>query len=96
MSKLRGTRNRITPAALRAAGEARTARAHARAADLAPIITELRAEGVVSLRAIADELNRRGIPTATGHSKWQAVQIMRVLKRLTGVRPRRRRCAPCQ
>jgi hypothetical protein len=91
MSKLRGTRNRITPAALRAAGEARTARAHARAADLAPIISELRAAGVVSLRAIAEELDRRGIPTATGRSEWQAVQVMRVLKRLAAARPRQRR-----
>jgi hypothetical protein len=74
--------NRITPATLCAAGEARTARAHARAADLAPTIAELRAAGVVSLRGIADELNRRGIPTATGCSAWQAVQVMRVLKRL--------------
>jgi hypothetical protein len=90
MSKLRGTRNRISPATLRAAGEARTARAFARAADLAPIIRELRAAGIVSLRGIADELNRRGVPTASGRCEWQAVQIMRVLKRLAA-RPRRRR-----
>ena len=40
--------------------------AAARAADLAPVITELQASGATSLRAIASALNDRGIPTARG------------------------------
>jgi hypothetical protein len=48
------------------ADKARTARAVAKAADLAPVIAELRASGVTSLKGIADELNRRGVPTPAG------------------------------
>jgi hypothetical protein len=62
--------------------KARTARADARASELAPIITELRAGGVTSSRAIAAELNARGIPTPTGRGSWQASQVVRVLARL--------------
>jgi hypothetical protein len=60
----------------------RAERAHRRAADLAPVMAELRAAGVTSLRAIAAELNARGIPTATGAGEWQAPQVRRVLGRL--------------
>lgn len=35
-----------------------------------------------SLRAIADGLNERGIPTARGNGEWSAVQVQRVLARL--------------
>jgi hypothetical protein len=58
------------------------ARAVAKAADIAPIIAEIRAAGVTTLQGIADELNRRGIPTAAGRGQWQAVQVARVLRRL--------------
>ena len=64
--------------AARAARAVRTARADARAADLAPIITDAPAAGVTSLRAIAAVLNERGIPTATGVGKWRAAQVWRV------------------
>jgi DNA invertase Pin-like site-specific DNA recombinase len=43
--------------------------AAARAADLAPMIAELRASGATSLRAIASVLNDRGIPDGS----WQQV-----------------------
>jgi hypothetical protein len=52
-----------------------------RLACLAAVIAELRAAGVTSLRGIADELNRRGIPTAAGTGQWQAAQVRRVLVR---------------
>jgi transcriptional regulator with XRE-family HTH domain len=68
--------------AARTARAVRTARADARAADLAPIIAELQADGVASLRGIAAELNRRGIPTATGRGEWSGKQVARVLARL--------------
>jgi hypothetical protein len=55
--------------------KARAARANARASELAPIISELRAGGVTSSRAIATELNARGIPTPTGRGTWQAAQM---------------------
>ena len=59
-----------------------TARADARASELAPIIAELRGAGVTSLRAIASELSRRGIPTATGVGEWRSAQVRRMLARL--------------
>jgi DNA invertase Pin-like site-specific DNA recombinase len=80
--KLGGDRGaRLTAKARQAGVEARQAHADARAADLAPIVKELQASGARSLRAIAAELNRRGIPTAAGSGQWQAAQVARVLER---------------
>jgi hypothetical protein len=62
--------------------EARQARADKRAAKLAPILKELQASGVTSLRGIAVALNARGIPTATGYGRWHHVQVGKVLARL--------------
>lgn len=59
---------------------ARRAKAADRAADLAPIVADIRAAGVTSLNGIAQALNARGIPTARG-STWQAVQVQRILAR---------------
>ncbi len=61
--------------------EALQARADAKAADLAPVIAELRAAGKTSLRAIAEGLNEQGIPTARGKGQWSATQVMRVMDR---------------
>jgi DNA invertase Pin-like site-specific DNA recombinase len=58
---------------------------------LAPAIAELQASGATSLRAIADGLNARGIPTARG-GKWSAVQVDRVISRLL-LRRNAERCA---
>jgi DNA invertase Pin-like site-specific DNA recombinase len=58
------------------------AKARSRAADLAPIIAELKASGVVSLQQIATELNARGIKTARGGA-WRREQVRRVLERAT-------------
>jgi hypothetical protein len=66
------------------ADKARTARAVARAAGLAPIIAELQARGVTSLIGIAAALNERGVPTPAGRGLWHAAQVARVLKRLAG------------
>ena len=52
-----------------------------RAADLAPVITELQASGATSLRAIASALNDQGIPTARG-GKWFAASVRDVLARI--------------
>jgi hypothetical protein len=54
------------PSALPTSRKGRAERARRHAADLAPVIAELRAAGVTTLRGIAAELNARGIPTATG------------------------------
>jgi DNA invertase Pin-like site-specific DNA recombinase len=59
-----------------------TAKARQRAADLAPIITELQVRGVTTLYGIAAALNERGIPTASGAGTWQATSVRRLLSRL--------------
>ncbi len=69
-------------AARDAARVKRNAVANYRAADIAPVIAELRASGVTSLGGIARALTERSIPTASGGAKWQAVQVQRVLDRL--------------
>jgi DNA invertase Pin-like site-specific DNA recombinase len=69
---------------MRASGRAALAsRSNARAADLAPIIGELKAAGVTSLGGIARALSQRSIPTARGGAKWSEVQVSRVLARLS-------------
>lgn len=55
-------------------------RAKERADRVSGIILPLREQGA-SLRAIADTLNRSGVPTARG-GKWQPSQVQRTLKRL--------------
>jgi hypothetical protein len=66
------------------ADKARTARAVAEAADLAPIIADLRTAGVTSLKGIAKALNDRRVPTPAGGKCWCPMQVARVLKRLAG------------
>src|SRR5580700_1976233 len=55
--------------------------ADARARALASTLRELKAAGFISRRALADELNRRGIPTARG-GRWQYTTVVRMLTRL--------------
>src|SRR3979490_2696003 len=55
--------------------------ADSRASALVPTIRELRAAGFISRRALADELNRRGIPTARG-GRWHYTTVVRMLSRL--------------
>ncbi|WP_082531717.1 recombinase family protein [Methylobacterium sp. Leaf469] len=56
---------------------AQTDRKEARLRDLRPIIQAMEAEGHRSFRALAAELNTRGIPAARGGS-WSATQVRRV------------------
>jgi Recombinase len=58
------------------------ARADARAADLAPTVADIQAGGARSLRAIAAELNQRGIRTPRGVGEWQAGSVSQLLARL--------------
>jgi Recombinase len=55
--------------------------ADSRASALVPTIRELRAAGFISRRALADELNRRGIPTTRG-GRWHYTTVVRMLRRL--------------
>jgi hypothetical protein len=59
-----------------------TALANGRAADLLPLIEELRSAGVTSTRRIASALDEHGISTARGYGPWSPAQVHRVLKRI--------------
>lgn len=79
--KLGGDRGVIPSAQTQAkGGAAMKVKAQNRAADLLPVITEIRAAGATSLQQVADALNERGIPTARG-CQWAPAQVMRVEKR---------------
>ena len=52
---------------------------HAR--DLAPVVEDIRAGGASSLRAIAAELNDRGMLTRRG-GRWHISTVMKLLDRL--------------
>lgn len=56
-------------------------RASQKAADLAPIIKDLQAQGVTTLSGLAQALNDKGVPTPRG-GQWQAVQVQRTMARL--------------
>jgi DNA invertase Pin-like site-specific DNA recombinase len=51
------------------------------AAELAPVVASVRADGYVSLRAVAAELNRRGMRTRRG-GQWQVSNVRNLLQRL--------------
>jgi DNA invertase Pin-like site-specific DNA recombinase len=59
--------------------EKRTATAKRRAADLAPVILAIQADGAASLRQIAAVLNDRGILTSRG-GHWSASQVLRAIR----------------
>src|SRR5262249_13647617 len=60
--------------ARKAAVKAIEANADRHAANVLPIIREIKRAGATSLRAIADALNARGVPTARG-GRWQAQTV---------------------
>jgi DNA invertase Pin-like site-specific DNA recombinase len=66
-----------------AARKALEGRIAARAADLAPVVAEIKAGGRTSLRAIAAELDARGIRAPRG-GKWTAPAVMRLLSATPG------------
>ena len=80
--KLGGFRGvHFTEEAREAGPAARQANAMARAADLAPIVAEIRGAGIVSLGGIARELTARGVPAARGGA-WSSMQVSRLLELL--------------
>jgi DNA invertase Pin-like site-specific DNA recombinase len=63
--------------------EANQALADQRAAKVLPIIRKAQKVGATSLRAIAEVLNDRGIPTPRG-GKWAPTQVKNILDRADG------------
>jgi hypothetical protein len=62
-------------------------RANERATDIAPIVREIeeglrQAKKLITLKAIADGLNARDVPTARSKGRWHAMQVKRLLERL--------------
>lgn len=80
--KLGGYREnaKLTAKARQRGADANADAAARRAADLIPVIADIQAGGATSLRAIAAQLNERGIPTARG-GEWTSIQVARVLAR---------------
>ncbi len=72
------------PVNLREAGEigreTQIARAEAFAAEVLPIVKEIRAGGVTSFNGIAEELNPRGM-TAPRGGRWAAMSVRRIVER---------------
>ena len=73
----RGNTHLIYRQGNRASAKVRSQNAQRRAADLLPVIADLREHGATSLRQIAAGLNERGILTARG-GEWSAVQVARL------------------
>jgi DNA invertase Pin-like site-specific DNA recombinase len=81
----RRAKHHLVPGAGQArAAEAVKVRAAQTARDLAGIVAEIRAGGATSLRQIAAELNRRGIPTPRG-GQWGAPAVRNVVNRITAI-----------
>jgi len=70
-----------TPAMAAAARAARSRHVTERAADVLAVVRRVQAEGASSLRAIAAELQARGVLTPAGKANWSAAQVRRLLAR---------------
>jgi len=57
-------------------------RADAFARGMQPIIKDIVARGYTTERAITEELNQRGIPTARGKTRWYQPNVHCLLKRI--------------
>jgi hypothetical protein len=71
-----------SPSSGEAGRKTHIALADARALLLAPIVTDIRASGITSWYGIAIELNKGGVPTATGRGIWEPGRIRRVMERV--------------
>jgi len=73
----------LSPEDMAAGREANRRKAEERAQKIAPIVAELRAQGVVSLRKIGEALASRGIEAPRGGA-WSAAQVRVLLSRIDG------------
>lgn len=78
--------NRTNLAQAQALGAARNAtRADVFAANILPLVQQLRGQGAVTFRALAEALNQRGIRTIRG-GEWAAMTVKRVVDRAASSR----------
>lgn len=79
--------NRINPAEAAALGRAiSVAEADCFAASINPIVEQLRREGIVSYRAVAEALASRGVRTARG-GRWQVSNVRNLIARIWSLKP---------
>ena len=52
------------------------------AATMQPIIQRLRQRGITTVRAIAQELNRRAVPTSTSGGRWHPTTVQNIIRRM--------------
>jgi hypothetical protein len=71
-----------TAQAREAGWRAGMALADARAAALAPVISEIRSSGITSPVRVAAALTARGISTARGHKVWEHGPVRQLLNRV--------------
>jgi DNA invertase Pin-like site-specific DNA recombinase len=71
-----------TPQNRKKAHEANRAKAADRAACYTDVVEDIRASGMTTLYGIAKELERRGIVTPGGSTRWSATQVQRLLEKL--------------
>lgn len=64
------------------AGVVRTLKANQRAAQVAPFIRQLEAEGCTSAKAMAHELDLHGAPAPSGRRMWYPEQVRRMVRRV--------------
>src|SRR5687768_14566084 len=63
----------------------RSAAADRHAAEVLPIIDQIRSNGITTLRGIAAELTRRQVRTSRSGTAWQATQVRRLLDRAESI-----------
>ncbi|MBL9116701.1 MAG: recombinase family protein [Verrucomicrobiaceae bacterium] len=78
-AKARGTKLGTHGAIL---GAQNRQKARETAAALRPILAELEAEGIKSVRGITEALNARNVPTPTG-KRWHSTSVHRLLARMS-------------
>jgi DNA invertase Pin-like site-specific DNA recombinase len=85
-AKARGTKlgNPKLAAARKSAIKGNQAAATRYAANVLPVIREIQASGITTLRGVARALTARGIPTARG-GQWSPVQVNDILRRASAV-----------
>jgi DNA invertase Pin-like site-specific DNA recombinase len=76
--------HKVDDTARRASVARRKANAAARAADISPVIAELRASGITSLNGIGRALAERGISAPRGGGAWSPAQVTRMLSIIDG------------
>lgn len=69
-----------TPAAAKAASDAASARAKAKAQDVRPYVEAAQKAGAVTLQQIGQALEARGVRTSRGGTRWAPAQVARIMK----------------